>query len=111
MSLTPDESYEPAAQSLPPTETIAPPDSGPRASVWRSRAVRICFVLFMFEIGLFLVIFPWTDSWNFNYVQGLLPALQDVWDDPYFRGAITGLGCLNVYLSFLEMIRLLRRPR
>ena len=111
MSLTPDESYEPASQSLPPTETMAPPDSGLPHSVWRSRVVRICFALFMFEIGLFLVIFPWTDGWNFNYVQGLLPALQDVWDDPYFRGGITGLGCLNVYMSVLEVIRLLRRPR
>jgi hypothetical protein len=109
MPLMPDDSYEPAAQSLPPTETIPANEPAPHPSIWHSRVVRICFTLFTFEVGVFLVIFPWTDSWNLNYVQGLVPALQDVWDDPYFRGAVTGLGFLNVYLSFIEVLRLLRR--
>jgi hypothetical protein len=109
MPLTPDDSYEPAAQSLPPTETMVPSDPRPRPTIWDSRAVRICFAIFTFEVGLFLVIFPWTENWNLNYIQGLLPALEDVWVDPYFRGALTGLGCLNVYLSILEVVRLLRR--
>jgi len=34
---------------------------------------------------------------------------QDIWDHPYFRGALTGLGFLNVYLAGLQVIRLLKR--
>ncbi|MGD1095332.1 MAG: hypothetical protein ABSB35_25480 [Bryobacteraceae bacterium] len=109
MPLTPDDSLEPAAQSLPPTETLPAAESAPSQGIWRSRVVRICLTLFTFEIGVFLVIFPWTDSWGFNYVQQLAPAIQGVWNHPYFRGAVTGLGFLNVYLSCLEVILLFRR--
>jgi hypothetical protein len=109
MPLTPDDSLEPAAQSLPPTETFPSKGSAHSHSVWRSRVVRICFMLFTFEIGVFLVIFPWTESWGFNYIQDLAPSIQGVWNDPYFRGAVSGLGFLNVYLSCLEVIFLFKR--
>lgn len=109
MPLTPDDSLEPVAQSLPPTETLPAVEPAQHHSLWRSRVVRICFTLFTFEIGVFLVIFPWTDSWSLNSIQELVPAIQSVWDDPYFRGAVTGLGFLNVYLSCMEVILLFRR--
>ena|SRR5208282_1891074 len=81
-----------------------------RTRTWQSRLLGVCTAIFTFEIGLFLVVFPWMDDiWNINYLQKLLPALRAVWDDPYFRGALTGLGLVNIYISCLEMIRLFRR--
>ena len=62
---------------------------GPRRT---PRLLRLCFAIFTFEIGLFLTVFPWVDIWSLNYFSGWLPGLENVWDDPYFRGAITGLG-------------------
>ena len=109
MPLTPDESLGPAAQSLPPAEALPAKELPPGRSVWRSRVVRICFMLFTFEIGVFLVIFPWTESWGFNFIQDLAPSIQNVWSDPYLRGAVSGLGFLNVYLSCLEVIFLFKR--
>jgi len=59
---------------------------------WRpNRLVRICFAIFTFEIGLFLVVFPWVDSWDWNYLQDIVPSLEGIWDNPYFQGALTGL--------------------
>ena len=34
--------------------------------------------------------------------------LTEVWDNPYFRGALSGLGLLNIYISFVEVFRLKR---
>jgi hypothetical protein len=94
----------------------APMHNGPGAAdvpvrkSWQGRLLGISFAIFAFEIGLFLVIFPWMgDSWDLNYIQSLGPVLQNVWDEPYFRGAISGLGFLNIYIGMLQIARLFRR--
>ncbi len=90
--------------------TIPNPVEAPKVRTWQRRLLGICFAIFAFEIGLFLVIFPWLDdSWDVNYFQSLIPALQNLWDDPYFRGAVTGLGFVNIYIACQEVIRLLKR--
>jgi len=100
--------------SLTP-ESASTPDSAP-ASVgvtWRSprtpRLLRICFAIFTFEIGLFLTVFPWVDLWSSNFFSAWIPALENIWDEPYFRGAITGLGLVNIYVACVEVWRLFRR--
>lgn len=77
--------------------------------VWPRRLLRVALALFTVEIGLFLAIFPWTDYWNFNYFQQAIPGLQDLWDQPAFRGAVTGLGLVNIYLAGLQVVNAFRR--
>jgi hypothetical protein len=89
------------------TPEHAPPAVRPR--IWQGRLLRVCFAIFAFEVGVFLVVFPWLDTWNLNYFQGLLPAIQDIWDDSYFRGAVSGLGFVNIYIALVEVVRLFRR--
>jgi hypothetical protein len=88
-------------------------DQAPRAPVrfWHRRVWAVCFTIFALEIGLFLVVFPWMDSWDINHFQRWFPRLQDFWEDPYLRGAVSGLGLVNVYIACAEVIRLIRRPR
>jgi len=82
----------------------------PAKSAWQGRLLGISFAIFAFEIGLFLVIFPWMgDAWDLNYIQSMGPVLQNIWDEPYFRGAISGLGFLNIYIAMLQIARLFRR--
>lgn len=89
--------------------TITSPPQIPQRN-WQHRLLRICFTIFAFEVGLFLVIFPWMDeTWSINYFQDLVPMFQNIWQDPYFRGALTGLGFVNLYIACQELIRLLRR--
>lgn len=91
------------------------PDSQPAApqrrlkSAWQGRVVPACLALVTFEIGLFLVVFPWSDHWEFNYFQQVIPWLQDLWEEPSFRGALTGLGLINIYIACLQVVRLIRR--
>lgn len=100
MSLTP----EPASTSPSPSDS----SSGAR-SARTPRLLRLCFAIFTFEIGLFLAVFPWVDIWSLNFFSEWIPALEDVWEDPYFRGAITGLGLVNIYVACAEVLRLFRR--
>ncbi len=83
----------------------------PKATrTWQSRLLRICFVIFTFEIGAFLVVVPWMEeSWALNTFQEWIPPLQAIWINPYFRGAITGLGLVNIYIACRELVRLFRR--
>lgn len=93
-----------------------PPQTPPKATeppetqkVWPKRLLRIALALFTFEVGLFLAIFPWTDYWSFNYFQVTIPGLQDLWEQPAFRGLLTGLGLVNVYLAFVQVVTAFRR--
>ncbi len=76
---------------------------------WYTKLLSLCFVIFCFEIGVFLVVFPWMDNvWEANHAAGFSPWLADVWGNPFFRGALSGLGLVNIYISFLEILRLIR---
>jgi hypothetical protein len=69
----------------------------------------LCFALFSFEIGIFLVVFPWMDNWTLNYFPGAFPRLEDLWDEPALKGALSGLGVVNIYVAILQLLRLFRR--
>lgn len=98
MSLTPG--------SIPAEQN---PPAPPRPAARRSRLLRICFAIFVFEMGLFLLIYPWRDDWTFNYFQGSTEFLESIWDDPFFKGALSGLGLVNIYLAIAEFVGALRR--
>ena len=57
---------------------------------------------------MFLLVFPWLDPWSNNWIADWLPGLSGLWENPYFRGAVSGLGAANLYISFLEVFRLKR---
>jgi hypothetical protein len=81
----------------------------------RRRLWVVLFAIFAFEIGTFLVVFPWMDAWTLNHLPSFFPghevALQDLWDDPYFRGTLSCLGLLNVYIALRAALRLMRRSK
>jgi hypothetical protein len=101
MSLTPG---SPLPESPSPVDQTPP--APPRR--WQGRLLTVCFAVFAFEVGLFLVIFPWQDSWTLNYFQGI-PNLESLWDEPSFKGLVTGLGFVNIYIALLQIVRLFRR--
>jgi hypothetical protein len=105
MSLMPERAPQPSLQGLPGEEPIT--SSSPAAP--RRRLRHILLALITLEVGLFLAIFPWLDTWNMNYLKGLSPILERIWNLPSFRGALTGLGLVNIYLACLEVIGLFRR--
>ena len=73
---------------------------------WYHKAGAILFVTFCLELGFFLLIFPWTDGWD--KFAGFAGKLRLYCDNLYVRGAISGLGIVNLYISLSGMIRLRR---
>jgi hypothetical protein len=110
--MTPDRIPEGAHDETPVVQTPAAtvPAEAPYRHSWQSRLLQISYAIFAFEIGLFLVVFPWLgDAWSLNYFESLGPAFRTIWDGPYFRGAVTGLGFVNIYIGLLQVARMFRR--
>ena len=74
---------------------------------WTRRIEKIVLSLFCLEVGGFLLIFPWIPQWSDNYFFTLAEQLQPIFLSPYFRGAVSGLGALNLYLAVVESIEFL----
>lgn len=73
-------------------------------------------MIFCFELGLFLLIYPWTEGWASNYFafvvpDRLIPVWQDIWANPYFRGAVSGVGVVNLWVAVAELFEVFERSR
>ncbi len=67
------------------------------------------FIIFCLELGLFLLIYPWTDSWSGNYFSWigplrLQPLWHQIWNNGYV-GAVSGLGLVNIWVAVAEALR------
>ncbi|MGA2509853.1 MAG: hypothetical protein ABSG27_06440 [Candidatus Acidiferrales bacterium] len=69
-----------------------------------SRIARVILLLLWLAFGLALILVPWSDIWEANYFLYQYPALGVFLKNPFLRGAISGLGFMNVLLS-LEAFR------
>jgi hypothetical protein len=108
MSVSPDPSSGLAAPSQ--QEGTPSPRKSTGAKIgWQRRLLRISLALFTVEVGLFLIVFPWTENWQTNSFQTLTPGIQDLWLQPSFRGALTGLGFVNLYIACLQVIYSFRK--
>jgi hypothetical protein len=72
----------------------------------------VFFIVICFEIGMLLVILPWLGfpPWTENYLLiAAVDKLQYNWlatvmKSGYLRGAVTGLGLLNIMLGIWEIV-------
>lgn len=78
---------------------------------WYHKVSALVFIIFCMELGLFLVVYPWTEAWATNLFAGIVPEWHGYWTNPYARGAVSGIGVLNLYVSFVEILRLRRFAR
>jgi hypothetical protein len=63
-------------------------------------------VVYFFEVGLLLVVVPWSTYWDRNYFARLAPAIGDAIRNPYVRGAVSGLGLINIVAGLAELFTL-----
>ena len=87
-----------------------PTEQAPPAIVyrWYHKLTALLFIVFCLEIGVVLLVFPWSEYWDNNFFATWAPKLRTYWDSAYMRGAVSGLGIVNVFLAFTEMLRLRR---
>jgi hypothetical protein len=64
-----------------------------------NRVVRILMGLICLEAGVLLVFLPWSPYWDRNFFLQRFPELIPVLLSPFLRGAVTGLGLLDVFLA------------
>lgn len=101
-------------ETTPTPEAVPSLPARSRGERLRRRLWIVLFSIFAFEIGSFLVVFPWMDSWSLNHLPSFFPyyqITQDVWDGPYFRGALSCLGLMNVYIALRETVQLIWRSK
>jgi hypothetical protein len=101
--MTPSEPPAPATQ--PPPE----PPPAPQRYSWFHRFTAVVFATLCLEIGFFLLVFPWTDY--ATHFAAFRPGWRIYWDNAYVRGAISGVGLVNLYIAVAEIIRLRRFAR
>jgi hypothetical protein len=70
----------------------------------RDRQWFVLYVLICLEVGIFLMLVPWSVIWERNYFLQVYPGLRPFLLDPTFRGAISGLGVANVYIVLHEVM-------
>ena len=74
----------------------------------------IFFIILCVLVGIFLILLPWIDfngfgDWGDNYLLAFvaqktgMPILQRTVASGWVRGAVTGLGILNLFLAFWEI--------
>jgi len=70
-----------------------------------NRLLAVAFILFCFEIGLFLVFVPWSRLWMDNVLLTYSFPLQRFLLNNFVRGAVSGLGVVDVILGLSELDR------
>jgi hypothetical protein len=64
-----------------------------------NRVLRAMLVVLCFEMGALLLYLPWTSFWEQNYFLSHFPVLIPVLLHPSFRGAVSGLGVVDIILA------------
>ena len=59
----------------------------------------VLWLIILFELGVVLLFLPWLQLWESNYFLSHYPALRPYVLHPSLRGAITGLGALDILLA------------
>ena len=58
---------------------------------------------FFLEVGLLLIVLPWSAFWERNYFAQAFPLLQSLVTNNFVRGAVTGLGLVNLFAGFADL--------
>jgi hypothetical protein len=64
-----------------------------------------------FLVGIVLVVAPWTVLWETNYLLQPSPLLRAVLLSTFARGAVSGLGLVNLVLALDEVRQLFSSAR
>ena len=60
----------------------------------------------LLEAGLLLILIPWSSFWERNYFAALVPGLGAFLGNAFVKGAVSGLGLVNVLAAVAELVEL-----
>jgi hypothetical protein len=93
-----------------PASAPAPP---PLAStgLWLLRTWVVIRVAFFIELGMVLVVLPWTRGWTENHLLLAYPQVRFFLQNNFLRGLISGLGFIDIGFGISEAVRYKEPPR
>jgi hypothetical protein len=71
----------------------------------------LIYLFYLFEVGLFLLLVPWSSLWDGNYFMAELPMLRSLCLSPFTRGAVSGMGCLLLLAGVVDALAFIREER
>jgi hypothetical protein len=86
-------------------EPAVSPEKLDLAPIWLQRLSLFVLVCFCFYLGVLLLIAPWWPRlWDENRLFLLYPTLSALAHSGFVRGAVSGLGLLNLWIGASEAI-------
>lgn len=70
---------------------------------WR-RVKRLVLIALFLEVGFVLIVVPWSAYWDRNYFAELLPLVHALVTNNFFRGAVSGLGVINIVVGIADLV-------
>jgi len=64
---------------------------------------RLVLVIFFLEVGLVLTLAPWSAYWDRNYFAETLPVVHALITNDFIRGAVSGLGLVNIFAAAADL--------
>ena len=64
---------------------------------------RLLYIAYFLEVGLLLVLVPWSAFWDHNYFAATSPWLRPVFQNNFVRGGVSGLGIVNLCAGFADL--------
>ena len=84
-----------------PSRPVPPPRSS-SVPLWIRRTLIVLFVLVCVEIGMMLIVLPWTSVWAENSFFAAYPHLRMNINHGFFRGVASGFGLLTLWIGVWE---------
>lgn len=76
-----------------------------------ARIFRIIYILFSIEVGIFFLWLPWLSFWDANFLTYQYPQILPLVSNPFFKGAVLGLGIVNIMIGIHEIVHFKKRSR
>jgi hypothetical protein len=100
--------------SLPSSPGPAIASGSAAGPSWSQRLGSVLVIIICLELGLFLLIYPWTDGWSDNYFAyavpgGIRATWHAFWNNSFVRGGVSGVGAVNLWIAVTEVFRLFAR--
>lgn len=67
--------------------------------------------MYFIEAGLVLLFVPWLGLWDHNYFVTSGPHLRAFLGNPFLRGAVSGLGVVNLMAGAAELVAIFHHRR
>jgi hypothetical protein len=72
-----------------------------RVTFW---IIKTLYILFSLMGGVALLCLPWFSFWDNNNLLYIFPQIRPVIANSYFKGAVLGLGIVNILIGIREIV-------